>query len=284
MNFKIYLFILGLLNLTSSIFAQNQNFMTSPNGLKYKILKSEANSRKIQMDDLIDFQLTVQNYKDSLIGSQTYKSVSVTPPINKIDVREIFGLLSQGDSALCVVSVDSVVKLSGEEPPKFFPKGTSVKYFFKILAVKSRTEIQATESKVLSEYAQKNNLKVQTTASGLQYTMLIQGAGRRPNQGETVRVNYTGKLLNGKVFDTSLDYVAQANNLFNPNRPYQPLGFALGQGQVIKGWDEGISLLTLGSKAILLIPSYLAYGERGAGGDIPPNSPLVFEVELVGIE
>jgi FKBP-type peptidyl-prolyl cis-trans isomerase FkpA len=283
MNLKIYLFVF-LLNLTNLVFAQNQNFMTSPNGLKYKILKSEANARKIQMGDLIDFQLTVKNYKDSLVGSQSYKNVMVEPPINKVDVREVFGLLSKGDSALCLMSVDSVVKLSGEEPPKFFPKGTSVKYYFKILGVKSKTEVQAAETKVLSEYAQKNNLKTQTTASGLQYVILTQGAGRKPNQGETVKVNYTGKLLNGKVFDTSVEYIAQANNIFNPNRPYQPLGFALGQNQVIKGWDEGIGLLNLGSKAILLIPSYLAYGERGAGGDIPPNSPLVFEVELVGIE
>jgi hypothetical protein len=110
-------------------------------------------------------------------------------------------------------------------------------------------------------------------------------AGFKPEAGQTVQVNYVGKLLNGKVFDTSIKEVAQENDLYDERRePYSPLEFPIGKGRVIKGWDEGISLLNVGSKATLIIPSYLAYGPRGAGGDIGPNEVLVFDVELVGVK
>ncbi|MCU0444144.1 MAG: FKBP-type peptidyl-prolyl cis-trans isomerase [Microscillaceae bacterium] len=284
MNLKTCLLILLLSVWLQKSWAQGADYSRTPNGLAYKILEKGTANRKVQIGDMIDFRLTVKNFKDSLIGTQAYKGVQVSAAVSKIDVREIFSLLSKGDSAVCWVSVDSVVKISGEEPPRFFPKGTSVKYFFRILDVKSKADMQAAEAKILAEYAQKNSLKPQVTASGLQYAVILQGTGAKPQPGQTVKVNYTGKLLDGKVFDTSLEYIAQANNIFNPNRPYQPIGFALGQGQVIRGWDEGIGLLNVGSRAILLIPSYLAYGERAMGNDIPANSPLVFEVELVSIE
>lgn len=109
-----------------------------------------------------------------------------------------------------------------------------------------------------------------TTASGLQYAIIKKGDGKKPVAGDKVSVHYTGKLTNDTVFDSS----------FKRN---QPFSFKLGAGQVIKGWDEGIALLHVGDKAILKIPSVLGYGERGAGPMIPPNSDLIFEVELLAI-
>lgn len=108
------------------------------------------------------------------------------------------------------------------------------------------------------------------TASGLQYQELKAGDGPAAKAGDTVAVHYTGKLTDGKKFDSSLDRG-------------QPFKFALGQGQVIKGWDEGIALMKKGGKAILTIPPELGYGARGAGGVIPPNATLIFEVELVAV-
>jgi FKBP-type peptidyl-prolyl cis-trans isomerase FkpA len=98
-----------------------------------------------------------------------------------------------------------------------------------------------------------------------------------------VSVNYAGWVLNGAHFDTSIKEVAEENGLYNPGRPYEPLSFPVGQGRVIKGWDEGIGLLNEGSKARLFIPSSLGYGTRGSGQIIKPNSILVFDVELVKI-
>jgi peptidylprolyl isomerase len=111
---------------------------------------------------------------------------------------------------------------------------------------------------------------VKTTASGLQYIMVEEGSGPTPQPGDLVQVHYAGKLADGTEFDSS----------YKRNEPIQ---FPLGQGMVIPGWEEGIALLKVGSKARLIIPPELAYGERGAGGVIPPNATLYFEVELVGI-
>ena len=113
------------------------------------------------------------------------------------------------------------------------------------------------------------------TASGLQYEDTVPGTGAQPKQGQTCVMHYTGWLwengAKGKKFDSSVDRG-------------QPLEFPLGQGRVIKGWDEGIASMKVGGKRNLLIPSSLGYGARGYSGAIPPNATLFFEVELLGIK
>jgi len=112
--------------------------------------------------------------------------------------------------------------------------------------------------------------KATKTESGLMYVMDKEGQGDLPKAGDIVKVHYTGSLKNGTVFDSSV-------------KRGTPIEFPVGVGRVIKGWDEGISLLTEGGKATLIIPSDLAYGQQGAGGIIPPNATLIFEVELIEI-
>jgi peptidyl-prolyl cis-trans isomerase A (cyclophilin A) len=109
------------------------------------------------------------------------------------------------------------------------------------------------------------------TNSGLEYVETQAGTGAQAVAGKTVSVHYTGKLTNGKVFDSS-------------HTRGQPIEFPLGAGRVIKGWDEGIALMKVGGKATLTIPPELGYGQRGAGSAIPPNATLIFEVELVAVK
>ncbi|MBA0914318.1 MAG: FKBP-type peptidyl-prolyl cis-trans isomerase [Nitrospiraceae bacterium] len=110
-----------------------------------------------------------------------------------------------------------------------------------------------------------------TTSSGLQYIELTVGTGATAEAGKTVMVHYTGWLENGKKFDSSVDRG-------------QPFSFALGAGQVIKGWDEGVKGMKVGGKRKLTIPSKLGYGSQGAGGGlIPPHATLIFDVELLGL-
>jgi peptidylprolyl isomerase len=123
--------------------------------------------------------------------------------------------------------------------------------------------------------AEKGDMKMTKTPSGLQYEDVKVGTGDSPKKGQTAVVHYTGWLwengAKGKKFDSSVDRG-------------QPFSFPVGQGRVIKGWDEGVATMKVGGKRILLIPPDLAYGSRGAGGVIGPNATLIFEVELIDIK
>ena len=109
------------------------------------------------------------------------------------------------------------------------------------------------------------------TATGLEYVEIVEGTGTRPKAGDTVSVHYTGWLKSGQKFDSSVDRG-------------EPFAFPIGKGRVIKGWDEGVGTMKVGGKRKLIIPAHLGYGERGAGGVIPPGATLIFEVELLGIQ
>jgi peptidylprolyl isomerase len=110
-----------------------------------------------------------------------------------------------------------------------------------------------------------------TTSSGLKYVEIIEGTGATPQAGQTVEVHYIGTLQDGTKFDSSRDR----------NTPFT---FKIGTGQVIKGWDEGVITMKVGGRRQLIIPSELGYGARGAGGVIPPNATLIFDVELLGVK
>lgn len=194
------------------------------------------------------------------------------------------------------------------------PKGKYITFVFKVLKVKNKEQVEKEQkemakkqeeqmkemmkkqeeeakkqlpkdAKIIEEYIKKNNLKTQVTASGLHYIITKEGTGDKPAKGDIVKVNYAGKLLDGKVvFDTSVEEVAKANNINQPGRKFEPFSFTLGVGQVIKGWDEGIALLKKGTKATLIIPSPYAYGPQGNPPTIPANAVLLFDVELVDFQ
>ena len=143
------------------------------------------------------------------------------------------------------------------------------------LALPARADEKTTPAVPAAAAAGKKESKMKTTPSGLQYEDTQEGTGASPKTGQTCVMHYTGWLwengAKGRKFDSSLDRG-------------QPFEFPLGQGRVIKGWDEGVATVKIGGKRTLLIPPGLGYGARGAGGVIPPNATLLFEVELLGVK
>ena len=169
-------------------------------------------------------------------------------------------------------------------PNPFLIPGEFLSFAIKVDGVKKKEEIQKYEQEKIDKYLKDNNLKAQTTESGLNYIIKKEGTGAIPKNGDTVNVNYEGRLLSGQLFDTSKEDLAKENNIFNPGRPYAPYRFTLGNREVIPGWDEAIALIKEGTVATLFIPSHLAYGPRGSGRSIPPFATLMFEVELTKVE
>ena len=135
----------------------------------------------------------------------------------------------------------------------------------------SREKRLAEQKKTAEEALEKLAAGFQKTDSGLRYQIIQKGNGKLAEKGKTVSVHYQGALENGEVFDSSY-------------KRKQPIDFKLGAGQVIEGWDEGIALLKVGDKARFVIPAYLGYGSRGAGGVIPGDATLVFDVELMDVK
>jgi len=135
----------------------------------------------------------------------------------------------------------------------------------------SRAKREAAERAAAEEKMEKLAAGFEKTESGLRYQFIQRGNGKKAEKGRTVSVHYSGQLEDGKVFDSS--YARK-----------KPIEFPLGMGHVIEGWDEGIELLQVGDKARFVIPSHLGYGSRGAGGVIPPNATLVFDVELMDVK
>jgi len=215
------------------------------------------------------------------------------------DVFEGFAMMHKGDSASFIVNIDSTFKyLMGQPTLPAQYKSTDVmrfdiklkdfytekEYAEKFAAnVKEMNEERvakmkedfpeqtATAAKELADYLAKNKIEAVPTASGLIYVVTEPGNGEKPQVGKPVTMHYTGKLLDGTVFDSSVERD-------------QPFTFALGVGQVIPGWDEGVQLMSKGEKGVLYIPYYLAYGDRQAGEKIAPFSNLMFEVELIDFE
>ncbi|HEX8576045.1 MAG TPA: peptidylprolyl isomerase [Flavobacterium sp.] len=177
-----------------------------------------------------------------------------------VEGQEIVDAVAQGD----ILETLEIVRV-GEEAQKW----NAVESFRTFEG--SRAKREAAERAAAEAKMEQLAAGFEKTESGLRYKMIQKGSGKKAENGKTVAVHYTGQLEDGKVFDSSY-----------PRK--KPIEFPLGRGNVIEGWDEGIALLQVGDKARFVIPSHLGYGSRGAGGAIPPNATLIFDVELIDVK
>lgn len=259
-----------------------EGYSQTSSGLYYKFYQQNEGDNP-QVRDILDVMLSCSINDTAVIIPENRMILPMIESLFNGDVYEGFKMMHKGDSASFMVRADSTfITLFGSPLPNMFSISDLMRFEIRLNDFYPESEMQAKQieymkknysdetvkaEQELHEYFKNNNIKPMTTASGLNYVITKEGNGEKPGVGTLIKVHYTGKLLDGTVFDSSV----------NRNEPFQ---FVLGIGQVISGWDEGLQLLTKGSKAVLYIPYYLAYGDRGAG-TIPPFSTLIFEVELI---
>ncbi len=281
----------------------NGGFKKGDGGLQYKIVKDEGGP-SIKEGDFFSINYIVKTDADSVMAS-SYEAGRPWPqimakPQSKGDIMSAIMLLSEGDSAIIKTDIDSASHGQKRNPAlkgkyivytikveKVIPKGNLTPDVFKAryedYMKKLSDADKNAEAGKIKKYIDDNNLKLTKTVTGLSYVINTPGAGALPAPGDTVVLNYLGKFVNGKVFDTNIKAEAIKGKLqINPMNPYKPIRFPVGAQGMIQGFNEGLLLMNKGAKATFIIPSSLAYGEQG-NGPVGPFTPLVFDIELVDI-
>lgn len=286
-----YLFILLVFaSLTACGIFNNQNFDETESGLKYRFHVSTENE-KPDPGDILSLNM-VYSIEDSVLFDNKLSGMPVYLPFMDSqypgDIFEALSMMSVGDSATFKIDAANFYLYTAGmmEVPDFVKENSKLSFHIKLLKSMDEEEFAAEEQRMMEEQIAKDMLRAEEeeglrleylaaegiteepTASGLYYIEKQKGDGPKVEAGNTVKVHYEGRLIDGTVFDSSYERG-------------EPIEFVVGQGWVIPGWDEGITMMHVGGKARLVIPSHLGYGERGAGPTIPAFSTLVFDVEVV---
>ncbi|MDD4848467.1 MAG: FKBP-type peptidyl-prolyl cis-trans isomerase [Bacteroidales bacterium] len=261
-------------------------FKTSASGSLYKITNSDSIGKK-SFDGCVQFQQNILASKDSIISMEPAYPVLLSKESFPPEIYDVLMEMSEGQFATIVLD-PSVLFEESEEVKQTFGVDGKVYLYVSLQGILTRAEFETMmqqeqaaagqmtgsqkemEAAAFQEYMKVNNLEGKTTKSGLVIITEKMGYGKMPAKGQKVKVHYRGYFLDGTTFDSSYDRGT-------------PAEFPLGEGYVISGWDEGIATMKVGGKAKLLIPSNLGYGKEERSG-IPPNSPLIFDVELLSVE
>ena len=278
--------------------SQYPGYEKTATGLYYKFFsKNEGEMPKV--GDLVDVRISCYVNDTTAIIPVTDNTMKVVAPMFPGDLFSGLAMMHKGDSASFIVNIDSTfakmynqvvlpeefkstdvmrfeVRLDDSYPEKEYALRYAARIYEIILndiAIMKEDHPKETEKarQELADHLAKNRITAEPTESGLVYVMQHEGNGEKPEIGQMVKVHYTGSLLDGTVFDSSVERG-------------EPIDFPVGVGQVIPGWDEGILMMSKGEKGVLYIPYYLAYGTNPAGDKIPAFSNLKFEVELVDFQ
>lgn len=290
---KIFVLSTTLL-LGATAFAQSadKGFKKGNGWMEYKIAKDVPGDNHPAVGDIVAIHLHVfandsMMFDTRMMNNNEPVEQQVTAKQFNGDLMDCLTYMTEGDSAIFRIAVDSVIKNLGDKARQpWMKEGENQKLVFKVVLASLKTQEQyqkeqeaaaakqiAIDDQLIQDYLKANNINAKKTTEGLYYKIDEAGSGEQITQGQTVSVNYTGKTMDGNVFDSNVDPKFQH---------VEPFKFAVGTGSVIKGWDIGATLLKKGSKATLYIPSNLAYGPRGTG-PIPANAVLIFDIEILDV-
>ena len=270
-------------------------FIETPDGLQYRLLVDEP-GEVLQSGDLMIVNM-IQLLNDSIVFTSPKIGDVLNPGEESLapPLRAILEECSPGDS----VEIQMTMKQYVEMNQAFYPDGVDsldiLTWRVKVQDLGSRTEILesfqsrvdseadgllASDIETLKNVAVNNNLEYQETEEGVLFVVLKEGNGEFPQIGQQVYVNYSVVMMDSTFLDTSFEDQAKANNVYNPQRTYEPISFSLGGPGIIPGWNIGIPQFSKGGRGYLLVPSKYAYGPSGRG-QIGPNENLLFEIEVV---
>ena len=280
------------------------NFKKTENGLLYRFETTVPDGEQLKVGDLLVGELTISLESDTLFSNVGHPDrileVAETPMF-KGDFQEGLLMMHVGDKAIFKVPADSIAKfMQPNQMPQGYQSGKGQYFYYEvtlndIVTKEERAQEQANfmqemeqrkndEPATIQKYLADNNITAKPTKSGLYVIVKKKGTGAKVATGKKVAIDYTGRLLDGTLFDSSREADAKAANKYMEGREYKPIEYVVGAQSMIKGWEEGVMGQPAGSEITLIIPSELAYGPRGAGQDIMPYSPLTFDLTIVSVE
>ncbi len=283
----ILVFIIITVLFIFSCTTNSSEYQTNNNGLKFKYLKQNPKGKHTKIGDYIEIKLIYANSADSILFNSNEISSSIKMRIDKpshiAGFEKALLMLKTGEHALFKISADSFfIKTKKTEIPTWVKKGAQLTFDIELISILNKKQVKKeqqalkeqrkkTEEDGIQQYIQENNIQEKSSISGLFYIETVKGNGKQAKPGNVLEVHYTGRFIDGSIFDSSID----RNEVFV---------FQLGKAEVIAGWEEGFSKMKEGGKAKFIIPSQLAYGEKGYSKIIPPYSTLIFDVELIKIK
>lgn len=254
---------------------------TTDNGIPYEFHVDKEGASP-QVGEYVGVHLAYTSANDSTFYNTFNQDVvyyMMGRPAGYGDPMAFYQMMSPGDSATFYLQADSLFKMMS--PPDFIQPGEWVTATIKmesVISAEEYAEIEAARKKaklepellVIRQHLEEQGIEYEESPAGIIYTVDKEGTGKQPGAGDKVKVHYTGKLLDGKKFDSSLDRG-------------EPFPFVINESQVIEGWHKGVPLFKEGGKGTIYIPPSLGYGKRGAGEAIPPNAHLMFDIEVLEV-
>lgn len=287
------------------------NEKETPSGLKFTLLR-KGDGIKLDSGKYLVLSMIFKDGKDS-VWNDTRKNgmpavIQMQPSIPKGDaVMEAIMMMSKGDSVTFKISAKTLFEKTFRNPiPPSVDSASSFTFNIGLEDVLNQEQVQkrqeemvakqnqdyvkqqeqqlALDIETIDNFLKEKGITAEKTDSGLRYIITKPGKGENAKPGQSATINYSGYLLNGKFFDSSIESVARLNNVFTDGRTYEPYTVVVDAGSVIKGWEEVMKLMNKGSKITVYIPSTLAYGNQRRSEEILENSILVFDMEMVEIK